>query len=368
MLNRFIDQFSRFFVGGLFIFSGLIKLNDPIGTEIKMEEYFTVFADSFASFFSWFIPLALPIAFFLIVLEIVLGVAILLQYRMKLTTVVLLLLMVFFTALTFFSAYTGKVTDCGCFGDAIPLTPWQSFYKDIILMVFVMHFFWHRDRLNSVLPDKVSVGILSVTTILAFFTGYYALEHLPYKDFRPYKVYNSIPEQMVPAEDPILEYTFIKDGEEITSREYLMPDDGYEYVSSEVINEKASTPKVTDYQVLDAGGNDFTEESFTGKKVFLIMYDVSKSRADAMGDVTSMVNNLPADVDVMAFTSSTSEAFEAFRHEHQLAVSYYFLDATVLKAMIRSNPGIMAVQNGIVLGKWHANDTPSADEVAAIFF
>src|SRR5687767_14170823 len=144
MLKKIIDQFSRFFVGGLFIFSGLIKLNDPIGTEIKLEEYFEVFATDFGSFFHAFIPYAMEIGMIMIVLEIVLGVAVLINYRMNLSTKLLLALLVFFTFLTFYSAYFNKVTDCGCFGDAIKLTPWQSFYKDIILMVFVLHLFWYR--------------------------------------------------------------------------------------------------------------------------------------------------------------------------------------------------------------------------------
>src|SRR4051812_527855 len=130
MFKKVTDQFSRIFVGVLFIFSGLIKLNDPVGTKIKMEEYFEVFSEDFGSFFHYFIPYALEIGFIMIVLEIVLGVAVLLYYKMDITTKVLLALMVFFTFLTFYSAYFDKVTDCGCFGDAIKLTPWQSFWKD----------------------------------------------------------------------------------------------------------------------------------------------------------------------------------------------------------------------------------------------
>ena len=121
----------RFLVGGLFIFSGLIKINDPVGTAIKMEEYFEVFSTDFGSFFHAFVPYALPIAIFLCVLEVVLGLAIILNYRTNISIIVLLLLLAFFTFLTFYSAYFNKVTDCGCFGDAIKLTPWQSFYKDI---------------------------------------------------------------------------------------------------------------------------------------------------------------------------------------------------------------------------------------------
>ena len=132
MLRKIIDHFSRWFVGGLFIFSGLIKLNDPVGTEIKMHEYFEVFASDFGSFFNLFIPWSLEIAMAMIVLELMIGVAVLFMFRMRITTVVLLALLTFFTFLTFYSAYFNKVTDCGCFGDAIKLTPWESFTKDVI--------------------------------------------------------------------------------------------------------------------------------------------------------------------------------------------------------------------------------------------
>ncbi|MEQ9414769.1 MAG: DoxX family protein, partial [Cyclobacteriaceae bacterium] len=140
-MRKYIDLFSRLFVGGLFIFSGLIKLNDPVGTQIKLEEYFEVFAVDFGSFFHVFIPWAMEIGMVLIILELALGFAVLLHYKMNTTMWVMLSLMVFFTFLTFYSAYFNKVTDCGCFGDAIKLTPWESFYKDVILMVFVLHLF-----------------------------------------------------------------------------------------------------------------------------------------------------------------------------------------------------------------------------------
>src|SRR6478609_3101622 len=114
---KWITRICWIIVGALFIFSGLIKLNDPAGTAIKLEEYFEVFAQDFGSFFHYFIPWSLEIGLLLIVLELALGVAILIFYRMQKTTWVLLALMVFFTFLTFYSAYFDKVTDCGCFGD-----------------------------------------------------------------------------------------------------------------------------------------------------------------------------------------------------------------------------------------------------------
>ena len=275
MFQKVIDIFSRVFVGGLFIFSGLIKINDPIGTKIKLEEYFEVFASDFGSFFEFFIPFALPIGMFLIILEVVLGVAVLINYKMKWSMNIMLSLMIFFTFLTFYSAYFNKVTDCGCFGDAIPLTPWQSFYKDVILMVFVMHLFWYRSGYIPLLKAKIGNVVVALTAIISLVIGITAIRHLPFIDFRPYEVGNSIPLNMIPAESPVLEYTFEKDGEEITSLKYLMPDEGYTYVSSALLNEKASTAKITDYQVFSVEGEDYTQETFTGAKLLLIFYDAS---------------------------------------------------------------------------------------------
>jgi len=135
---KWLDYLVRYFVGGLFIFSGLVKLNDPMGTEIKMEEYFEVFSSDFTHLFEYLIPYAMVIGMILIILEIVLGVAVLLSFKMKWTLRALGILIIFFTFLTFYSAYFNKVTDCGCFGDAIPLTPWQSFSKDVMFIILIM--------------------------------------------------------------------------------------------------------------------------------------------------------------------------------------------------------------------------------------
>ena len=128
----------RFLVGGLFIFSGMIKVNDPVGTAIKMEEYFEIFSLDIAGFFHYLVPFALPISIFLVVVEVVLGVALLFNYKQNTTLKSLLAIIVFFTALTGYSAITNSVTDCGCFGDAIKLTPWESFIKDIVLLVMIL--------------------------------------------------------------------------------------------------------------------------------------------------------------------------------------------------------------------------------------
>jgi uncharacterized membrane protein YphA (DoxX/SURF4 family) len=366
MIKKILDLFIRFAVGALFIFSGLIKLNDPVGTKIKLEEYFEVFASDFGSFFHFFIPYAMPIGLVLVVLEIVLGVAVLIHYRMNLTTKLLLALIVFFTFLTFYSAYFNKVTDCGCFGDAIKLTPWESFTKDVILLVFALHLFWYRKNFDPVLRSIEGHVVVSVVTLASFFLGIYAIRHLPFLDFRAYKVGNNISEQMQPQEAPIIEYVFEKNGEEITSKQFLRKDDGYEYKSSRVLNEEKIVPKITDYSVSSVDGDDVTSETFEGAKLMLIVYDVEHASLKSIDEIRSLITALDGKVEMMALTSSSGVQVVAVRQANQLAIPFYFTDATVLKTIIRSNPGLTLWVNGTVAAKWHHNDTPSASEVLSL--
>jgi len=363
MIKKVIDQFSRFFVGGLLIFSGLIKLNDPVGTEIKLEEYFEVFAEDFGSFFHYFIPWSMEIGMILIIMEVVLGIAILIYWRMNLTAWLVLLMMTFFTFLTFYSAYFDKVTDCGCFGDAIKLTPWESFTKDVILMVFVAHLFWYRKSYKSVLRSRGAHAVVLASVVISLFLGVYAIMHLPFIDFRAYRIGNTISQQMIPLEQPIIEYTFEKNGKEEHATQFLSAEDGYKYISSRVLNEDKIKPKITDYSVSSPEGEDKTQYTFEGAKLIIVIFDVNKASADHIDAIRELTKQLEGKVDCFILTSSGADVMEAFRHEHQLAVPYYFADATVLKTIIRSNPGIAFWNNGTVLGNWHHNDTPSADEV-----
>lgn len=363
MINKIIDQFSRFFVGGLLIFSGLIKLNDPVGTQIKLEEYFEVFAEDFGSFFHYFIPWSMEIGMILIILEVVLGIAILIYWRMNLTAWLVLLMMTFFTFLTFYSAYFDKVTDCGCFGDAIKLTPWESFTKDVILMVFVAHLFWYRKSYKPILRSRAGYAVVLTSVLISLFLGIYAIRHLPFIDFRAYRIGNNIPQQMIPLEQPIIEYTFEKNGKEEHATQFLSSEDGYKYISSRVLNEDKIKPKITDYSVSSPEGEDKTQYTFEGPRLILVIFDVNKASADHIDEISELTKQLEGKVDCFILTSSSSDVMEAFRHEHQLAVPYYFADATVLKTIIRSNPGIALWNHGTVMGNWHYNDTPSAAEV-----
>ncbi len=363
-----IDQFSRYFIGILFIFSGLIKLNDPIGTEIKLEEYFEVFAVDFHPMFLVFKPVALELGMIMIVLEIVLGVAVLVFYRMQLTATLLLILIVFFTFLTGYSHFTNAVTDCGCFGDAIKLTPLQSFIKDLVLLVFIMHLFWYRKSYTPALYTRTGHILIAAVTVASLFVGIYAIRHLPYLDFRAYKIGNHIPDEMKPREQAIFEYVFIRkdNGKEERSGSWLTDTTLYQYKDMIQVNKGKTQPKITDYAVFTPDGDPVTSETFSGAKLLLIMYNANKASTKNIADIVKLTKDLEGKVELMALTSSGATEFENFRHEHQLAVPYYFADATVLKTIIRSNPGLTLWIDGTVAGKWHHNDTPAADEILAI--
>lgn len=353
----------RWIVGGLFIFSGAIKINDPVGTAIKLEEYFEVFAADFAPIFEAFVPFALPLSVFLCVLEVVLGVAVLINYRIKLTYWLLLLIILFFTFLTFYSAYFNKVTDCGCFGDAIKLTPWESFIKDLILVVLIGLLFVFRKSISETRSTPLSKDIaIGATTAISLFIGIYAIQHLPFIDFRAYKIGNDIPALMEPSGELLYEYVMEKEGKEYRFEQYPV-DKTYTFKSMDVLNPEVQ-PKITDYSVWNDEG-DFTQDTFTGNKLFVIAYDVSKAKKEAFVEINQLIEQLEGQVEVWVLTSSDPSTFEVFRHEVQLAAPYYFSDATVLKTIIRSNPGLFLMQNGTVKGMWHYNDTPTASEVIA---
>lgn len=361
---QILREISRFFVGGLFIFSGLIKVNDPAGTAIKLTEYFEVFSSDFGSFFLIFVPAAMFLSVFLSVLEVVLGVALLVNYRIKWTSWILLLMIIFFTFLTFYSAYFNKVTDCGCFGDAIKLTPWESFTKDIILLVFIGFIFWFRkDYGQKAWVPKADI-IVAVVTVVNIAIAIYAIEHLPFIDFRAYKVGNHIPTMMEPSEDYRYVYIMEKDGKRVELQKYES-DPSYKYIDMVLTNPEAQ-PKITDYGVFNNDG-DFTEATFQGNKLLVVFHDARKARTAKLGKLAKLIDDLASsNIEVMLLTSTDGTYFEQFRHEHQLAAPFYFADATVLKTMIRSNPGLTLWQDGKVLAKWHINDVPHAVEVKAL--
>lgn len=354
---------ARVFVGGLFIFSGIIKINDPVGTAIKMEEYFQVFSTDIAGFFLVFVPYALPIAVFLSVLEVVLGVAVLIWYRIRLTSWILLLLIIFFTFLTFYSAYFNKVTDCGCFGDAIVLTPWESFSKDIVLLILIVLLFFNQKMFKPLLSRKVGDIVVLVFAVINTGLAIYAIQYLPYIDFRAYKVGANIPALMEPSAPLRYRYIMKKDGE-LHEFDSYPSDTTYQYEDMQIVNPEDQA-KISDYSIWNNEG-DFTPESFSGNKLFVIIYNSDLASTENMEEIQGLINELEGTVETWLITASDEASFEEFRHTHQLAAPYFFGDATVLKTIIRANPGLVLLQNGVVIGKWHHNAVPDPNDIRGL--
>lgn len=365
-MKRLAD-FVRIISGALLIFSGLIKLNDPYGLAYKLKEYFEVFSDDFHSFFHLFIPFSLSIAFAICVIEIVLGFSLLLKYRLALTSRLLLLIIAFFTFLTFYSAYFDKVRECGCFGNFLIISPWESFAKDLILLVFSGIIFSNRKNFRSKFNNPKGDFIVGVVAVFCVFLGYYSLEHLPFFDFRPYALGKNIPEQMKPEEEAEFIYIMTKNGKEYTFKNYPT-DTTFKYKSYMVLNPEKSQPKITDYRVWNDEG-DFTDSSFYGIRLLVIIHDAKEALndKDELKDgekIASLVKTLETSgIESMILTASTTENIENFRHETQLAVPYFYVDDTQLKTMIRTNEGLILLKDGTVKGKWHHNDVPSKEEI-----
>ncbi len=360
---KIVDNFVRWFVGVLFIFSGLVKLNDPVGTAIKMEEYFEVFANDIAGFFHYLVPIALYIGLFVVILEILLGVALLFRWRMKLTIYTLLGLIVFFTFLTFYSAAFNKVTDCGCFGDAIALTPWQSFGKDILLLLLIGYMVFRRNEMRSAASLTLGSFALAASLILCIILAYVAIEHLPLIDFRPYKVGVDMRKAMVQSEDFRYRYIMEKDGEKYEFDAYPT-DNTYKFLEMILLNPEAE-PKIKDYNVWNDDG-DFTEATLTGVKLLVIFSDVNKARIRTIPEIMNLSGQIQNIAETWVIMSNDEATYESFRHEHQIALPYYFADGTLLKTMVRSVPGLLLLKDGVILGKWHNNDIPTSEEIAAL--
>lgn len=348
---------ARILVGGLFIFSGLIKVNDPVGTAIKLEEYFGVFSSNFGGIFGLLQPFALGLSLILVVLEVVLGVAVLINYRMKLTSWVLLVMILFFSFLTFYSAYTGEVTDCGCFGDAIKLTPWQSFIKDMVLLVLIVLIFTHRKKFQPLLFGLMGHVLMAAVLLVNFFLAVYAIRHLPFIDFRAYKIGSNIPKSMQPSEALRYQYIMEKEGKIFKLEEYPT-DTSYQYREIVLLNPQAQ-PTITDYSVWNTDGEDVTAQTFRGVQLLVVIHYAEKANKSSFAKINNLIEQIDGSVGVMVITASDEPTFETFRHEVQLAAPFYFGDATVLKTIIRSNPGLLLLKDGMVLGKWHYNDVPS---------
>jgi hypothetical protein len=299
-----------------------------------------------------------------VVIEVALGVMLIINYRPKFTTAALAVIIVFFTFLTFYSAYFNKVTDCGCFGDAVKLTPWESFYKDIFLLALIgiLLIFRNSLRANNTFPAML-VSVFSFLIPLGM--AFYAIHNLPYLDFRAYKEGVVIPQAMQPSAALQYSYVMSRNGEVVEMDQFPQGDE-YEFVEMKLKNPEA-LPKISDFAVWNSEG-DYTDEILSGPKILILVSNISKVKdrnLDEIGNLVEAYSN--SGVEVAFVSASSEEEAVAFLSNRNWDISYYLADATVVKTIIRANPGIMVLQDGKVLGKFHHNNTPDAQKVDRLF-
>lgn len=367
---------ARILVGLLFIFSGLVKANDPMGFGYKLQEYFHVFhLDIFNDYASW-------IAIILCALEIILGALLILGISGRKVAWGLLLLILFFTFLTFYSAAFDVVQSCGCFGDAIPLTPWQSFIKDLILLILISYIFLHRNKISPFIHSLFTRNLLvTLVIIMSFGIGVYTYYFLPFIDFLPYKEGNNIPELMHAPEgvepdqyEHIYEIQDKTTGEirKVNDKEYL-GDKLWEDENLEVIGEpesrlikKGYEIKIPDLIISDIDGLDRTSEIINNPyyNFIVVSTDLSQlSSADltALDQINSTVRDLAVDYNIRAIlaTASSSDQVDYINDQMDLVLETFYVDAVPLKSMVRANPGVLLMLNGTVIKKWSPQNFPS---------
>jgi uncharacterized membrane protein YphA (DoxX/SURF4 family) len=326
-------------------------------------------------FFQGLRPYALALAIFLCVLEIVLGIALLIGWSPKLIVTLLIILILFFTFLTWYSAYYNKVTDCGCFGDAIKLTPWESFYKDIILCISIFFIALGVKYIKPIFSKPFAVKLLTVFTLFSTGFAMYCWHYLPVKNFLKFKKGNDIEALAVVPEDAptdVYENVFIyaKDGteEEFTLEQMSGRDlkaDGYEFVDrKDKLISKGYEPEIHDFKIMDESrNNDYAEDFFANDsthKILIVMNELEQVNLEAMEDLKTVIKACKKQgIEIYPLTASDAETTEAFRHEHQLDIPFYYGDKTNLKSIIRSNPGLVLFNGNVVKENWPSTRLPS---------
>lgn len=373
---------ARVFVGILFIFSGLIKANDPLGFGYKLQEYFDVF--HLSSLHNY----AVAIAIILCSLEIVLGILLLLGLFARKVAGGLLLLIIFFTFLTFYSAYFNVVTTCGCFGDAIPLTPWQSFSKDILLLLLISIIFFYRGEIHPLYTNEISqILTIAAAIVVSLVIGIYTYNFSPFIDFLPYKVGNNLPSLMhVPKGAPLDEYEITyalknketKKTKKVTDKEYLAKelwkDSNWEIVGdpeSRLIKAGYNAP-IKDLHIADEQGIEQTKEIIENPyfNLLFVAYDLNKTNIVALEKLNNIAKRATEEynIRVVLLTASSAQTVEELNSHLNLYTEVFYADAVPLKSMVRANPGILLLKNGTIINKWHYHTLPKFEALANEYF
>lgn len=363
---KILFNLFRVLVGALFVFSGFVKGVDPMGSMIKFNEYFAAahipHNDSVSLIFSILLSTA----------EFLIGVALLTGIFMKLTARTALYFMLFFLILTFLLAWFNPVTDCGCFGDAIKLTNWETFYKNLILIVPVLFIFVFKNNYSSIL-SKSTQWIIGIITVVAFvWLSVYSLRHLPVIDFMPYSVGSNIPDKMaIPKGAPQDEYAttllYKKDGvvKEFAMDSIPWKDTTWKWVETRSkLVKKGYVPPIHDFSIF-SGESNLTDLILNDTTItfILVASNINKSNSNGLKAAQAIADYCSAsgNAKFIALTSSVEADLNKIKSLTGISYQFHSADETMLKTMIRANPGIILLKKGTVLGKWHYNDFKKID-------
>lgn len=344
----------RIVLGMLFVFSALIKLNDPMGLAFKIEEYLaqglpeTEFSLSFV----------IDAAGTLITLELILGVSLLIGRFKVFTLWTLLALNAVFTLVTLYSAVTGAVSHCGCFGDAIVLPPWASLLKSLVAVAMIVTLICWQRFIKPVVGFRTSMSIVALLFAFSIGVIYYTLRHEPMLDFRPYKVgadLRSLREADTGSGENRNIWTYRIEGEE---RQYRDSDEpwnipGAQFVSRENLRIDDAVSATADFSATDSLGIDRTDSLLAMEHVLLVTcYRIGQSEAENWEAIAAFI----AREDTPAVVLADADDPVILRRDHGIDAPVYFTDPTVLKTILRSNPGVVELRKGVITAKWGIGD------------
>jgi len=353
----------RLVVGAVFIFSSVVKGIDPLGTAYRVEDYLEVYGWYFMVDFS------LALAILLIIVEFALGVSMLLRLRFKLGALGVLLIMMIFTVVTYYDATLNLVPDCGCFGDAVKLSNWETFYKNIVLIVMALVIFAMRKRAAQKTPIWFQTVLLTIISLGFGVFVYYNIAHLPVMDFRIWKIGNDMKTEGEGDAKVYVSYKNIRSGE---VKEYLSPDypwnDSIWKAQWEFVGQRfddSSVIKKHELIIEDSLGNDYTRDLIEnpGTQILIVSPDLEKASAEGMANALELAKEISDDVAVAVLTGSDFDFAGKYFSVRSTEVEVYFADDIELKVMVRSNPGIVVLKNGVVVNKYHYNDFDDIKEI-----
>jgi uncharacterized membrane protein YphA (DoxX/SURF4 family) len=360
---------SQVILGLLFLFSGFVKGIDPLGTAYRVEDYF------FAYGTEWMMPGAVVLSFILNASELVLGALLLLNIKPKLTAWLVLIMMIFFTVTTLNDALNNPVPDCGCFGDVVIMTNWQTYYKNLVINFFVLIIFLKRGKVRNFYSSSaewaMGVGLIAV------FIGFQYLNYinLPMLDFRPWKVGNKmITENPLPVKYHLTYQNKIT-GEQ---KEYLSPNYPFndpEWIENwKFVSQRVEDPNVMpgmDLSIIGFNGDDVTKSYLENPEYhfFIVAWDLRYTNANAFIKINELYQKANEyDLSMICLTSTLPEQVEKFVERENISpdLKFFNADDIVLKTMIRANPGLILMKEGKVIEKWHHYQLPDWDEVEEI--